>query len=427
MKNRLLIFFLLLFWNSFSQNPGPAESQQKSILIMGGIAHLGNGKVIENSAIGFKAGRLSLVADATLIKLSQGAYDSVINVQGKHIYPGFIAMNTTIGLSEIELVRATNDFNETGRSNPSSRAIIAYNTDSKVTPTVRSNGVLLAQIVPQGGLISGSSSVVELDAWNWEDAVYKMDEGIHLNWPDMRIYRGGEEIDKQQDQMNKNLRQINDLFNDALAYSKTNDHEKANLNFEAMKGLFNRSKKLYVHCNFEKEIIAAVNFCKKYNVQMVLTGGRDAWKTITILKENNIPVIIQRTHAVPYREDEDVNEPYKMAAQLIHAGIPCCISVDGFWQVRNLGFNAGTASAWGLTKEDALKTITSVPAAILNIDKITGTLEEGKDATLFISEGDALDMLGNNVVMAFIRGKQINLDDIQKQLYHKYMKKYKLE
>jgi imidazolonepropionase-like amidohydrolase len=132
-------------------------------------------------------------------------------------------------------------------------------------------------------------------------------------------------------------------------------------------------------------------------------------------------------HSLPSREDDDVDLPYKLPYLLKQGGVVYAISIDGSWNIRNLGFMCGTSAAYGLTKEEALMSITSSPAKILGIDATAGTLEKGKDATLFISTGDALDMKTQNVVSAFIRGKEINLDNIQKQLYAKYKEKYGLK
>ena len=419
----------LLFQNLPAQNPAPAPAQTKRILLLNGRVHTGNGSVIENAALAFSNGKITLLADARTIRLNLSEFDTVIHVAGKEIYPGFIGMNTTLGINEIELVRATNDYQETGSLNPSSRALIAYNTDSKVTPTVRSNGVMLAQVVPQGGLVSGSSSVVELDAWNWEDAALKADEGIHLNWPSMRTFQAwwAPKPEEQQQTMTRNLQELHTLFDDAKAYSAAPAPAEKNLHLEAMRGLFDGSKKLYVHAHYVKEIIAAAALCKNYHISMVLVGGADAWQVTDLLKTNHIPVVLGRSHSLPSREDEDVNLPYKLPYLLQQGGVDFCISVDGFWQVRNLMFNAGTAAAYGLTKEQALASITSVPARILGIDQVTGTLETGKDATLIVSDGDALDMRTNQIRMAFITGRQLDLDNIQKQLNAKYRKKYSLE
>lgn len=424
-----VLLFLIAPGISQAQNPIPAKPQSKSILLVNGIAHIGNGRVVENSVIGFKDGKISLVADATLIKLQQGAFDTLINIQGKHVYPGFIALNTTIGLSEIELVRATNDYREVGGLNPSARAIIAYNTDSKVIPTVRSNGILLAEIVPQGGLISGQSSLVELDAWNWEDAAYKTDIGIHLNWPGMTTFKypGAPTEEEQKKNNEKALADVKSLFEDARAYYQSKTTTEKNLSLDAMKGLFDGTRKLFIHANNIKQIIASVNFCKGFGIKMVLVDGNDSWMVTDLLKENNIPVVIGRTHSLPSRQDEDVYLPYKLPKLLKDAGVKFCFSNDGFWQVRNLPFNAGTGSAYGLTKEEAIEAATKSAAEIAGIEKTLGTLEEGKDATFIISSGDVLDMKSSNIETAFIRGKNLDLDDIQKQLYRKYSAKYGLE
>jgi imidazolonepropionase-like amidohydrolase len=338
-------------------------------------------------------------------------------------------MNTVLGINEIEAVRATHDYDEVGNVNPSSRAIIAYNTDSKVTPTVRSNGILLAQVAPTGGLISGQSSVVELDAWNYEDAAYKMDEGIWLNFPSTQIIKASW-ADSEEEQMKRSAKQMQDLttlFDNAKVYSTTKNPEVVNQNLEAMRGLFNQTKTMYVRCNFAKDILAAIKFCENYKVRMVLCGGADAWMLVDELKSRNIPVILERTQNLPRRDDEDVYLPYKLPSLLMKRGIDVSITDEGFWKDRNLPFQAGQAVSYGLTKEEALQTITLNPARILGIDKTVGSLEDGKDATLIISTGDILDMKSSVVTHAYIRGKEINLDDIQKQLYQKYLKKYKLD
>ena len=193
-----------------------------------------------------------------------------------------------------------------------------------------------------------------------------------------------------------------------------------------MRGLFNGSKKLYVHCDFVKEIVSAVNLAKQFGIKMVLVDGSDSFRVTDLLKENNIPVILGRIHSLPPREDDDIDLPYKLPFLLKQAGVMFALSIESAWQSRNLMFNAGTSSAYGLTKEEALAAITSSPAKILGIDNRIGTLEVGKDATLIISDGDALDMKSNNITRAYIRGKEINLDNIQSQLYRKYMTKYGL-
>jgi imidazolonepropionase-like amidohydrolase len=401
---------------------------------MNGIAHIGNDSVIQNSLIGIKDGKIVLVADATTAKMDKSAYDEIIDASGKHIYPGFIAPNSTLGLTEIESVRATNDFREVGSTLPNIRTLIAYNTDSKIIPTVRTNGILLAQITPRGGFVSGTSSIVMLNGWNWEDAAYKIDDGIHINWPRMQsrkfldednIYPGPYEKNKDYDKQTNNLKK---LFLDAKGYNETETKEEKNLRFESMKGLFDGTQTLFIHVNNVKEIIEAVNFAKANEIKKVaIVGGKDSWMVTDLLKENNISVIVNRLHDLPDHPEDDVDLPYKLPYLLQKAGILFCLNNEGDMEAmgtRNLPFMAGTAAAYGLTKEQALRSITLNTAKILGIDKTTGSLEIGKDANLFISTGDALDMRTNNIEIAFLKGISIDLNNSQKELYEKYKKKY---
>ena len=410
----------------FSQaNIYPAKAQKGTIAIVGGTIHVGNGKVIQNGTIIFSNGKITSVKEGNTAPQNV----AVVNAAGKHIYPGFIAPSNGLGLVEVESVRATRDFQETGSINPHVRALIAYNTDSRVIATVRSNGTLLSQATPEGGLVAGTSSIVQLDAWNWEDAAYKKDNGIHFNWPTSQVRagrRGGPAVSEEllKERYQKQLAELKSYFAQAKAYADDEKSAIFNARFEAMKGLFNGSKKAFVNVNRQKDIIIAVQFFEEFGIKPVLVGAEQAIEVTSFLKEHNIPVIIYESQSLPGNDDDDVYLPYKNAKILHDAGILIAMSVDGYWQQRNLPFMAGTAAAYGLTKEEALAIITSNTAKILGIDKTTGTIEEGKDANIIISEGDALDMRTNNVTRAFIQGRDINLDNVQKQLYKRYADKY---
>ena len=402
----------------------PAKAQNKPIAIIGATIHTGTGKVIENGYISFDNGKITGIGDATVVKF--GSNTEVISAGGKHVYPGFISPVTNLGLTEIEAIKATRDFQEVGDINPHVRSIIAYNTDSKVPNTLRSNGILMAQVTPQGGLISGQSSVVELDGWNWEDAAYKTDIAIHLNWPNSRISASpfAPSAEVQRERIQKTMTELENYFAQAQGYATMSKPDVTNTRFQAMKGLFNGSKKLFVAVESAKDIIAAVNFLKQYGVKPVIVGGAEAHLITSLLKDNGVSVILDEPQRLPERVADDVYLPYKQAKILQDAGVDFAISADGYWQQRNLPFMAGTASAYGLDKEQALAAITLNTARILGIDKTTGSLEVGKDATLFISNGDALDMITNDVEHAFIRGKNLNLDNLHKQLYKRYSEKY---
>ena len=433
MKKIFLIFGGLLLSISLTYGQAtiaPAKPQSKPIVITGATIHVGNGQIISNGYIAFDKGKITAIGSGS----APATGVDVIDATGKQLYPGFICPITTLGLVDIEEgARGTVDEAEEGDFNPNIRTLIAYNTDSKVIATLRSNGIVLAQPSPAGGGVSGQSSVVQLDAWNWEDAAYKTDIGIHFTWPSARgggrrggrgvqVAGPGQETPAQRAQ--KALDAMEKMFMEAKAYSEIASPEVLNLRFDAMKGLFNGTKKLFVNVDGAKEIVQAVNFGKKMGISIVIVGGGESYLVTEILKDNNVPVILKETQRLPEREDDDVYLPYKMPKILQDAGVMYGLTGIGFWRQRNLPFEAGESVGYGLTKEQALSMITINNAKILGIDKTTGTLEVGKDANLFISKGDALDELTIDVDHVFIQGRNVNLDNWHKQLYKKFSDKY---
>ena len=427
MKHLALALTLICYFNhGYSQRIAPAPAQSVPLVITGGTIHIGNGQVIENGAVAFDNGKITYVGAAAN---APAAGATIIDAKSKHVYPGLIAANTYLGLSEIEAVRATNDYNEVGDYNPGTRSLTAYNTDSKVIPTLRSNGILLAQVAPQGGIISGTSSIMQLDGWNWEDAAYLADDGVHLNWPSFFRFKFEDltaSVTVNED-YEKQVQQIRSYFQQAQQYNLQATHAERNINFEALKGTFTKANTIFIHTNYVREIMNAVQFAKDFGMRMVLVGGRDAYQCTALLKENDIPVILGEVHSLPAGDDEKIDLPYRTATMLQQAGILYSLSISGFWQVRNLPFMAGTTVAYGVSKEDALKSITSNTAKILGIDSRTGTLETGKDANIIISTGDLLDMKSSNIERAFIQGRDISLDNAQKQLNETYKQKYNIK
>jgi len=432
MKYTTIIIALVVFMMPISSKAQQitAPKQSKSILILNATAHLGNGEVIENSAIGFNEGKLILVADATTIRLATDAYDTIIQASGKHVYPGFIAPNSTLGLVEIDAVKSSDDEDEIGIFNPNVRSIIAYNSESKVIESVRPNGILMAQITPRGGCISGTSSIVQLDAWSWQDAVIKADDGIHMDFP-TSYKKNGSWFEPGLKEPNKEyttqIEQINAFLSHAKTYNLDTPKER-NLILEATKGLFNGTQTLFIHANEEKQIRDAIQMAKANGIsKIVIVGGYDAYKAADILQNNSVGVLLRRVHDMPENADHDVNLPYKLAKLLTDKGILVGLENSGSHErmnTRNLPFLAGTCAAFGMDKEKALQLITFNTAKILGIDPFCGTLEVGKDATLFISEGDALDMRTNLLTHAFIQGRTISLDTHQTKLNTKFKQKY---
>lgn len=417
-----IITVALIFQSGAQQVPG--GPQEGPITITGATAHIGNGTVIENATLVFENGRI------TAIGTSAEAQGRVIDAAGKHIYPGFIAPGKSLGLIEVNAVRASNDQDEIGQFIPHIRSIIAYNAESKVVESMRPNGVLLGQVTPKGGRISGTSSIVQYDAWNWEDAVVKVDDGIHLNWPDSfrwgRWWLGepsGYQPNKEYDDQ---VAEIETFVRNSRAY-KPGSATENNPAFQAMQGLFSGEQNLYVYAQSEREIRDAVANLKDAGIaNVVLVGGYHAGRLTDFLADNNIPVLVNYTHTRPFFDDDDYNMTYLLPKILMDAGLLVGLqnaNASNF-QTRNLPFYAGQVVGQGLDKEKALQLITGNTAKILGIDDNYGTLEEGKSATLFISEGDALDMRGNKLTHAFIDGREISLETHQTKLWKRYSEKY---
>ena len=412
----------------------PAPPQNVTFALTNATIHVGNGDVIENGMVLVSNGKIADVRPTAPI-----ADIAVFDCKGQHIYPGLILASSQLGLVEVNSVRATADFREIGSLNPNIRSIVAYNTDSKVINTLRTNGILLANIVPDGGLISGRSSVVQLDAWNWEDAAYVSDHGVHFRMPSLLTRRGGGrggfggfgQQQQQGDPIQRALGQIEEVkqfFREAKSYMAAPNPSPVNLKYEAVRGLFSNKQKLYVHCNIVKEMLVAIDFVKEFGFQVVIVGGSDSWQVAPMLRENNIAVILDQMHSLPTMADDDVDQPYKTPAMLQQAGVLFAINdEDGNSRYRNLAFNAGTAAAYGLTREQALAAVTLNAARILGIDKLTGSIEKGKDANIVVSKGDLLDMRGNQPTRAYIQGREIKLENKQTQLAEKYEYKYGLK
>jgi imidazolonepropionase-like amidohydrolase len=432
----LITLGVLLSANSQS-NVLPAAAQKTVIAIKNATVHTGEGTVIENATIVIENGKITAVGMD--VKVPAGA--EVTDAAGKQVYPGLVLPTSNLGLIELSSIKASNDTREIGDMNPNIRSIVAYNTDSKVINTLRSNGILAANVIPQGDFLAGSSSIVQLDAWNWQDAALQMDGGMHLYMPTLmprpnfgRFGGGGMPGGPNAgaalpDPVKEGLEKIEKLksfFKEAKAYQAGGASE-TNLKFEAVKNLFTKKQKFYVHANTVRQMLVALDFVKEFGFDVVIVGASEGWQIADLLKQNNVSVILNQLHSLPTASDDDIDQPYKTAAALQKAGVLFALSDDDSQnRGRNLAFNAGTAAAYGLTKEQALAAITSSAAKIMGADKI-GSIAVGKDANIIISSGDILDMRTNNVTDAFIQGRKINLDDKQKQLNERYEEKYNIK
>ena len=430
-----IIFTLFLFSLGISNDQIPGEDQKRPIILKGGILHTVSTDIFEGYDILFSKGKIVRIEKNIMASPETDVYD----VFGKHIIPGYIAPITRIGLVEIGLVKQTRDFAEIGSFNPNVKANVSYNPDSDLIPITRSNGVLVVNSVPAGGRISGQSSVMMLDGWTWEQATLKHPSGLHINWPSMRINYGAnvKKSEKQQkEEIQKSIRDLDHMVRDVRAYFQrikqrsriAGERQKSDLRLESMIPFVVEKKKIFIHADEARQIKSAVEWAKKNDLKIIIVGGSDSWRLTDLLVKNNIPVVIDQVEKIPTRRFEPIHLPYKLPFLLKQAGVQFCLNTiigyphDG--NIRNLPNEAMRAAAYGLNKSEALRSITLSTAEILGVDDMIGSLDIGKDATFFISETPPMEM-NPKILMAFIQGKEVDLNNHQKMLYKKYQEKYR--
>ena len=404
----------------------PGKKQDHPILLKGGDLYTVSGGVLTQTDLLFENGRISQIAK----NIPAPANTEVIDVSGKRVYPGLIDAASTLGLAEIDQARATLDKNEVGNITPEVQSHIAYNPDSELTPTVRSNGILTALIAPEGGTISGRSSLINLDGWTKEDAMERMNVGLHVNWPSAAIITAwwyDKSAEDQKKDMVENRLKLRDAFESARAYAKAKKAgtlTQTDLRWEAMAPVFDKQLTVFINANDMRQIQEAVKFALEQDIRIAIVGGAEAYRIAPLLKQHNIPVILGRTQAQPTREDDDYDLPFKHPRLLKDAGVRFCLSHNySTWASRSLPFQAAQAVAFGLDRETALRSLTLSSAEILGVEKDLGSLEVGKKATIVVSDGDIFDPITQNVVHAFIGGRKVDLNNKHKQLHEKYRAK----
>ena len=432
MRNLTLLFFISLV---LSNDQIPGTDQKRPILLRGGTLHTVSGDVLEKYDLLFAEGKIITIDE----QIQPSPETDVYEIFGKHVVPGFVAGYTRIGLTEISAVKQTNDHSETGDINPNVRANVAYNPDSDLIPVTRSNGVLVVNSAPSSGRIAGQSSVMMMDGWTWEDATMKHPAALNLNWPNMNFdFR--KNIKKtykvQLAEYNETIRKIDLLVRNVRAYHhrrnakerKAEHKQESDLRLESMIPFIIYKEPIHVKANDIRQIEAAVNWANDQDLNIVIVGGRDSWINPELLVKNNVPVILLGVQVTPRRRFEPIHLPYKLPSMLYEAGVHFCISLDPGYpmdgHVRTLPDEAMRALSWGLTEDQALRSITLSAAEILGVDEQIGSLEPGKDATFFIAESEPLTQT-TNPVKAFIQGRELDLSDRQKNLWEKYKEKYR--
>ncbi|MGI2259565.1 amidohydrolase [Shewanella sp. GXUN23E] len=399
----------------------PGAPQTQSILLKNALVHTVINGSQANTDVLLEQGKITAVGP----NLPAGDAQ-VIDLTGKQVYPGLIALNTFLGLTEISMVRSTVDTAEVGTLNPEVKAAVAFNPDSELIPTVRSNGISHVQVVPQGNGLTGQSTLVNLDSWTIVDGEVNTPTAIHLHWPTVSHWSGDKQKRaKQQEQLTKDIAAVRKAFEDAWRYSlalKAGTLTSSDIRWQAMAPLFTGEARLFAHADSQADIEQVLDLARQYQLKPVIVGGYDAWRIPEMLSEAGAAVIYPHVFSLPRRSDEPIDLPFRIPAMLKHAGIPFAFGFKADWDARNLPFAAGQSVGYGLTQAQAIDAITLSAAQIMGAEHL-GAIAPGYSATVVISSGDILDPLSANIEAMYIDGRQVDLNNRHRQLYQKYLKR----
>ena len=386
-----------------------------------------------------KGGQM-LVKDGEIIaigtKLATPEVFREINLGELQVYPGLIAATTSLGLTEINAVRATQDTSEVGEFTPDVEAWVSVNPDSELIPVARANGFTHALVAPMGGTVTGTSGLIKTDGWGVEDMTVKSRVALHIMWPSLSINTTPKESMRDPDkfkspkeqakQREKKLLDIDRFFDDAEAYAKVRKQDGAFSlipAWEATLDAISKKQPIVIHANYERQIISAVKWAEKRNYRIIIAAGLDAWRVADLLAKNNIPVILDNVFRLPQRDTDPHDINFRSAGILHKAGVKVAHSVKmGYWgatEIRNIIYAASRSMAYGLPRDAALKSITLHPAQMLNVHNKLGSLAKGKEASFIATDGDLFD-IRTNVKRMWINGKEVSLESRHTRLYEKY-------
>jgi imidazolonepropionase-like amidohydrolase len=394
------------------------------------------GATIERGTVVIRDGRIAAVG----ANASVPSNAKVIDAAGLAVYPGLIDSDTTLGLQEISSVAGTVDTTEIGDFKANMKAITAVNPHSELIPVARANGITTVLAVPQGGLISGQAALINLDGWTPTEMALKASAAVRMNYPKLSVPSrgsffavGGNASDAARQQRDRQLESLRKKLEDAQAYLRAKEAaaqdknipaRTVDLGLEALIPALKGEVPVIMSADTEREIRGAVELADKFKLRLVISGGDDAPKVAALLKEKNIPVIVGPVLALPANEDDPYDRQYALAGELHRAGVRFAISTgngtpNGPGDVRLLPFQAGTAAAFGLPKDEALKAVTIYPAQIFGVEKLVGSVEEGKLANLIVTDGDPLEFR-TKVKHLFINGRPVDLATKHTRLYEKF-------
>jgi len=429
-----LILTMLLLTMLLAGASGAAPSaRERPLAITGATLHRVNGPDLERGTVLVGTdGRIADVGAADRVPIPADA--ERVDATGLHVYPGWINANTVLGLVEIGAVRATNDVAEVGALNPGARAEVAINPSSELIPVTRANGVLVALTAARGGLIAGTSALIALDGWTWEEMTIKAPVAMHVQWPGMGLDRRPEakkKIEEQIEAREKQIRELTQAFAQAAAYwqARAVAGEKGvpprdeDVAWAAMRPVVERKIPLVIEANDIAQIHAALEWTEAQDLDMILAGGKDAWRVANELARRQIPVILNGVNDLPARSYEPYDTPYANAVRLHAAGVTVLFSTGpgsfGAANARNLPYEAAKAVAFGLPREAAIRALTLDAAEVFGMADRLGSIDRGKDATLILVDGDPLEAAGQ-VRRAWIAGRDVDLENRHQRLYEKY-------
>ncbi len=412
----------------------PRPPQREPIYIFNATLHTVSGGVHRGGALLLRDGRIARVWTKAEDRTIESDSTILIDAGGRHVYPGLISPWTAIGLSEIGSLPDTIDLDEVGDTNPELRAAVALNPDATTIPVTRVNGVLSAGIAPSGGLIPGRLSVVSLAGWTWEEMTVRGDAGLVVEWPVSfgagRGRRGrGNATPDSGDRAQKALAALREMFAAGRAYARAraNDPSVArDLRLEGLAPVLTGATPVFVRASQTESIQQAIAWAASENVRLVIVGGEGAAGCLDLLKRHDVAVIVATTHRLPDRRDAPYDEAFTLPAMLEAAGLRWCFAHEfgGSSNERNLPYAVGTAIAYGLPRQAALRAATLSAAEILGVGDRLGSLDAGKDATLFLADGEPW-LTTTKVSEVWIRGRPIEQTSKHTELARKYREKYR--
>ncbi|MGB7344664.1 MAG: amidohydrolase family protein [Pirellulaceae bacterium] len=405
----------------------PGAPQNRAVVIKGVTIHRVDGPIIENGSVLFEQGKITAVGKAVVVP------EKAIEIDGsdKHVYPGLIEPMTDLGLREINAVSETSDTTEHGDRNPNAKSWVAVNPDSELIPVARAGGVLTVMTAPMGRWLRGQSAVINLDGWSVDEMALLAPAGLYVDWDRMEPSEDDEK--KRIEKRTERIAELDALLDEAKRYGEgrqanAND-TPTDLRLESLLKLIRGEFPLIAEANKQSVIESAVAFAQRHQLKLTLYGGYDAVSCAELLKKYDVPVIVGGVHRLPMRRHDPFDAAYTLPARLHAAGVRYCVggagagSPGGAAAARNLPYHAGNAVAYGLPREEAIRSITLSAAEILGVADRIGSITVSKDATLILTDGDILET-PTHVVQAWIGGREVDLGSRHKTLYDKYRKKY---